>query len=90
MLCITAPGMTVLTLYMIFITGQSFSTWASNAASAIQQLILLALCIYFEYIAKCFKGKDTKGESKPLLDNAASTGDEANGEDIPVADVSDL
>ena len=45
MMSITAPGMVILTCYMIFITKQPFSTWLSNAASAVQQVILLSLLI---------------------------------------------
>ncbi|BFU21570.1 PQ loop repeatcontaining protein [Entamoeba histolytica KU27] len=71
MLSITAPGMTVLTLYMIFITKQPFSTWLSNAASAVQQLILLSMLVYYELLLPRFKHKDQ--EKAPLVENEQQT-----------------
>ncbi|ELP93122.1 hypothetical protein EIN_053770 [Entamoeba invadens IP1] len=88
MMSITAPGMVILTIYMIFITKQSFSTWLSNAASAIQQVILLTLLIYYEFIKKRFcPKKDEESEIKPLLGDKTTQESESDSQCEKVPDV---
>ena len=79
MLCLTAPGTGVLTIYMIFTTQQDISSWMSNAVSSIEQFILLFACVYYEYVKKhwktvllcrcCRRPRD----EKPLLDPETSS-----------------
>ncbi|KAL7715104.1 PQ loop repeat protein [Entamoeba marina] len=69
MFCITAPGMIILSLYMIFITKQSVSTWLSNAASAIQQTILWILLLYYEIVMKKIFKRDLEQERLDRLAN---------------------
>ncbi|GAB1223780.1 hypothetical protein ENUP19_0161G0038 [Entamoeba nuttalli] len=50
---VTTVGTGIITFYMIFSTGQHFTTLASYIASLIQHIVLCALQIKYDYIDKC-------------------------------------
>jgi uncharacterized protein with PQ loop repeat len=52
-LAIQAPGGTLSSLSMIIGQRENWSTWISLAVSALQQWLLLALCLWYKLRARC-------------------------------------
>ena len=55
-LSIQAPGTLVVVYFLLFISNENITTWLAYLTAGIQQLILLALLIYYN-----FKGKKSEG-----------------------------
>jgi uncharacterized protein with PQ loop repeat len=60
-LAIQAPGGTVSTLSMVIGQGEDWSTWLSMGVSALQQWILLGICIWYKARGRCGKEAGTEG-----------------------------
>ncbi|EAX91708.1 hypothetical protein TVAG_327170 [Trichomonas vaginalis G3] len=66
MLCIQAPGGLVNSLFLWLGQHDDWSTWISYMGAAVEQFILLGMCIYY----KCVNKK--KVEEQPLMNNDQS------------------
>eukprot|EP01113_Clastostelium_recurvatum_P011933 TRINITY_DN16140_c0_g1_i1.p1 TRINITY_DN16140_c0_g1~~TRINITY_DN16140_c0_g1_i1.p1 ORF type:complete len:305 (+),score=23.28 TRINITY_DN16140_c0_g1_i1:78-992(+) len=52
MLMIQCPGSFIMAYFMAIVSRESISTWLSSLASAIQQLILIIMLLYFDYVKR--------------------------------------
>jgi cystinosin len=66
-LSIQAPGTMVVVYFLLFVSGEDVSTWLSYFTAGIQQLVLLALLLYFEFWYKRGQKKEAgDDEDTPL------------------------
>eukprot|EP00698_Gefionella_okellyi_P013834 TRINITY_DN3817_c0_g1_i1.p1 TRINITY_DN3817_c0_g1~~TRINITY_DN3817_c0_g1_i1.p1 ORF type:complete len:365 (+),score=32.54 TRINITY_DN3817_c0_g1_i1:87-1097(+) len=69
-LCISAPGVTVTVVFLVFISHDSISTWMPFLTSAIQQFILLGMLIYYTVLERRRAARKSTGstsERTPLV-----------------------
>ncbi|OHT06523.1 PQ loop repeat family protein [Tritrichomonas foetus] len=66
---IQAPGGTLNFIFMMVGNGEDWTTWLSTFSCAVQQWLLLGLCIYYKLRQRYYRLN-----SRPLINNDQSTG----------------
>lgn len=93
MLCIQMPGSMVFFLYMAFAQHADVTTWLPTAAAALQQLILLTMCIIFCARERVRKRRLARaGQAVPVdgVEAGDAVDNEKENEHVPLIAPSDL
>lgn len=83
---IQAPGTMIMVYFLLFLAGESVSTWLAYFTAGCQQLVLLALLMYYNFKNKlpCFRKPEIQDDEEhpKKIDDPVKSEDKQTGGDV--------